>query len=316
MSRSPQLERTTAALAARLRAPSPSLYPRALVRGQVIVEVGRRGLAAMVRSGVIVPLLPGVYVSPERARDHDVRCEAVAVWSKGRALIAGESALHLLDSRFPAPARVRCIGPPTWNARAPDWVHLSRKPLPSFTVWAGGVACLTAEEALLDAWACAPRRRRKEVLYRALWLRIAGPRRLIGAAARRARLPDRRGFDSIMADFVTGATSPTEVMARREVFTGEDLAELEWQVGLVVEGRRRTADALHRRARIVIELDGAAFHSSRPAVDRDRERDTELAAAGWHTVRFSFRDLQRRPEWCRRMLRRTIAARLHGPADT
>ncbi len=155
---------------------------------------------------------------------------------------------------------------------------------------------------MLDAWVRADARDRAAVLYEALWLRIAGPRRLMNAAARLSRLPDRRRFDQIMTDFTTGATSPSEVRARRDVFTGRAFRELEWQVSLVVRGRRRTADALHRRARVVVELDGAAFHTTRRQVARDRERDADFAAEGWLTVRFSFGDLRDRPDWCRRTL--------------
>ncbi|WP_156163641.1 hypothetical protein [Demequina subtropica] len=306
MPRSLELDRRVDQLVARLERRAPG----AMTRSAVLTAVGRRGLENAARRGRIIALLPGVYVAAACADSHAVRCEAVRAWSKGRVLIAGESALHLLDSRYPAPKRVRCLGPPAWNARAPAWVDLTRTGLPRSASSRSGVRCLPAEAALLDAWACAPRWRRKDVLYRALWLRIAGPRRLIDAARRRSRLPDRRMFDGIMGAFTSGATSPTEVMARREVFVGPEFAELEWQVAMVIEGRDRTADALHRRSRTVIECDGEAYHGSRAARRRDRERDTEFGSAGWHTVRFSFQDLSGRPAWCRRMVRLTISARL------
>ena len=38
-----------------------------------------------------------------------------------------------------------------------------------------------------------------------------------------------------------------------------------------------------RTAQLVVECDGAAFHDT----DRDRVRDSEVAAAGWHVRRFT-----------------------------
>src|SRR4029079_2883986 len=49
--------------------------------------------------------------------------------------------------------------------------------------------------------------------------------------------------------------------------------------------------------RIDLEVDGWAHHSSRRAVAADRERDAELAAAGWHVLRFTWHQVTARPSW-------------------
>ena len=298
-------ERALAQLLARLSGP----FEHALRRSAVVKALGRRGLEAAVRDGHLVVLLPGVYVAATRQHEHVVRCAAVVVWSRGRVLISGESALHLKGG-LEAPDRVRCVAPPQWSARVPAWVDLTRRPPPKYSGSAQMVDCVVPEDALLDAWARAVPSRRKSLLYEALWRRVVGPRRLVGAAARRTRLPDRAVFDGIMGEFLAGSTSPSEVMARREVFTGPEFAELEWHVEMMIAGRKRTADGLHRRARLDLELDGEGYHSSRDAVRRDRTRDAEFASEGWLPVRFSFADLRDRPGWCRDMLQRTMARRL------
>lgn len=298
-------ESARAELLARLAGP----FEHALRRDAVVKALGRRGLEAAVRQGELTVLLPGVYVAARRRDEHLVRCAAVVAWSRGRVLISGESALHLRGG-LGAPARVRCVGPTDWSARAPAWVDLTRRALPRYDVLVQMVPCVESEVALLDAWARAAPHRRKDLLYVALWRRVVGPTRLIRAAAALRRLPDRAMFDGIMREFLDGSTSPTEVMARREVFVGPEFADLEWHVEMVIAGRRRTPDAIHRRARVDLELDGEGYHSSRDAVRRDRERDAEFAAAGWQPVRFSFDDLRRRPDWCRQVLLRTIAGRI------
>jgi very-short-patch-repair endonuclease len=54
-------------------------------------------------------------------------------------------------------------------------------------------------------------------------------------------------------------------------------------------------DFLFRGARIVVEVDGAAFHDG--LVDRrhDAERDARLSASGWYVLRFRWDDVVNRP---------------------
>ena len=77
-----------------------------------------------------------------------------------------------------------------------------------------------------------------------------------------------------------------------------------------MEGRPRRPDMLHRRARVVVELDGRRYHSGAEASARDRTRDIEFAAAGFTTLRLGFQDLRDRPEWCRIAVLRAVEARL------
>jgi very-short-patch-repair endonuclease len=47
--------------------------------------------------------------------------------------------------------------------------------------------------------------------------------------------------------------------------------------------------------RLVVEVDGFAFHSSRAAFERDRARDADLQARGYRVIRITWRQLQREP---------------------
>jgi very-short-patch-repair endonuclease len=68
-------------------------------------------------------------------------------------------------------------------------------------------------------------------------------------------------------------------------------------------------DTLWRDARVVVELDGYEFHSSRAAFDRDRARDAELQASGFVVLRFTWRQVKHRPELVIALLARTLALR-------
>jgi very-short-patch-repair endonuclease/predicted transcriptional regulator of viral defense system len=55
-------------------------------------------------------------------------------------------------------------------------------------------------------------------------------------------------------------------------------------------------DALWSDHRVVVEVDGFAFHSSRASFEADRDRDASLTAAGFTVLRVTWRHLVRGPE--------------------
>jgi hypothetical protein len=75
-------------------------------------------------------------------------------------------------------------------------------------------------------------------------------------------------------------------------------------------GRSVRLDAAYPQARVAIELDGAAFHGSREARERDLRRDTALAALGWVVLRFSYARLMADPEGCRREIEAVVLSRM------
>lgn len=45
--------------------------------------------------------------------------------------------------------------------------------------------------------------------------------------------------------------------------------------------------------RLVVEVDGAEFHTSRPSFEEDRRRDAVLSALGYRVLRFSYVQVER-----------------------
>ncbi len=72
-------------------------------------------------------------------------------------------------------------------------------------------------------------------------------------------------------------------------------------VNLIVEGLE--VDAVWPDRRLVVELDGHAYHRTRAAFERDRERDAALQVAGYRVVRFTHRHLNHDPAKAIRTLR-------------
>ena len=68
-------------------------------------------------------------------------------------------------------------------------------------------------------------------------------------------------------------------------------------------------------ARVVVELDGFAYHGTREAFERDRERDAVLQAYGWRVLRVTYRQFDERRAAVGSPLARLLTpARARGPA--
>lgn len=63
------------------------------------------------------------------------------------------------------------------------------------------------------------------------------------------------------------------------------------EVNAVLHGYE--VDCVWRAEKVVVEIDGYAFHGSRAAFERDRRRDAALMSAGFRVVRFSWRQITR-----------------------
>jgi very-short-patch-repair endonuclease len=71
-----------------------------------------------------------------------------------------------------------------------------------------------------------------------------------------------------------------------------ELPAPEVNVQLLVAGEWLECDCVWRRHRLIVELDGRAFHTTAAAFERDRARDRRLQAAGWTVVRVTWRQLR------------------------
>lgn len=282
----------------------------AMTREELVGLIGRRAVDAGLDERRLVRVLPGVFAPADLASDHRVRCHAAALAGRGRLVIAGQSALHLADAQYSAPTKVEALVPAHGYAPSAPWLWTRSVSFITEPPGLRGRVTLPPADAAVDAWARVAPRDRKAVLYDTMWLGLARPAAIAAACDRRLKVPQRAALLEILSEFDEGAQSPGEVMARREVFRHSRYDEFERQVPIVAGGRRRPIDMLHRRAKLAVEIDSDRYHGSPDAVARDQERDVELAALGFMTVRYRYRQLRDRPAWCRDTLDRTVASRL------
>lgn len=148
----------------------------------------------------------------------------------------------------------------------------------------GDVHALRAERALDTALA------RKLVTLPALWRVLVdlAEHGRAGTVLFRTLLEERRD------DYVP---PESELEARLiDLAKRYGLPEPERQVDLGdPDGWIGRVDFLFRAARLVVEVDGAAFHDGLLDRRRDGERDQRLSAAGWTVLRFGWDDVVNRP---------------------
>ena len=62
-------------------------------------------------------------------------------------------------------------------------------------------------------------------------------------------------------------------------------------------------------AKLVVEIDGYTFHSTRRSFERDRRKDRDLQALGYTVLRFTWRELTDEPEAVVAAISRALALR-------
>jgi very-short-patch-repair endonuclease len=272
----------------------------------------RGALEGALRKGTVLRILPDTYVLRAQSSAPEVVGHALCAWWSD-AVVTGELALAIHRGEGRAPRRPMIVVPHHRRSRAPRWIRVRCAYPFREDRLVGGVRVTSPAVAVLDAWRESPARLREDAVYRALWDGLCTAVQIYEAQLAQPRLVDRARLRALLAHFVSGATSPLEVLAKTRVLTGAEFAALEWQPELSVRGRQRFPDALHREARVVIELDGWKFHSRPERRERDRFRDIDFAAEGYIVLHFTMTDLLTRADWVRKSvldaLRAGLAAR-------
>lgn len=159
--------------------------------------------------------------------------------------------------------------------------HRARALWPQDSTLRHGLAVTAPARTLIDLASVVASREVEEAVGRARVARLVTPEGLVAYADAATGHP---GAGLLKAIALQGAGEGfTRSAAERKLIKLVRAARLPMpELNVVLFGRER--DAVWREQRVVVEVDGWAFHSSRSAFERDRLRDGELAAHGWRSV--------------------------------
>jgi very-short-patch-repair endonuclease len=117
----------------------------------------------------------------------------------------------------------------------------------------------------------------------------------------------RRGVESLI-DVVSGVVGGERSAGERRLTELLRAARITgWEANAEIRDGDRligVGDVVFARAKLVVEVDGLAFHVTPERFQRDRQRQNRLVAAGWTVLRFTWRDLTERPSYVVASVRR------------
>jgi very-short-patch-repair endonuclease len=290
---------------------------RGLITRVQLFALGQRRSAidhALVR-GRLRLIHRGVYAVGHRALPPGADQLAAVLAVGAGALLSHRSAAAIwgLTPPHDGDVEVTIVARDAGRRRAGISVHLAASLHPSDADVRDGIPITSAARALLDI---APGLSARE-LERAFDRGLKGgvlTRDAVSATARRARRhPGARRVGELAAPDPRASTETRSESEERflALIRAAELPvpELNVRVG------RFTVDALWRTQRLIVEVDGYAFHSTRWSFESDRERDLELAAIGFRVMRFTWDQIANRPGWVLVKLAQQLAAsRPRGPA--
>lgn len=277
-----------------------------VTRAQLVVAgIGRSAIARALADGRLVSLHRGVYAVGHAALRREAEWLAAVLACGEGAVLSHRSAAAAWEMGADDGERVHVTVVGNGGRRqATLAAHRCRLDAADSTCrW--GLAITTPARTLLDLAEVVPRDELARATERCVLARRFDPRAMEAVISRGA---GRRGLRALRA-----------VLAELELLGGPTRSELERRALRMLRSRGlpRPAvnamvgpyevDLLWPEQRLVVELDGFAFHASPVAFERDRRRDADLQARGFRVLRFTWRQVTREPAW--------VAARISSLLD-
>jgi very-short-patch-repair endonuclease len=267
--------------------------------GQVAVRVRRQRLRLLQRGVYLVGPL-----EVPRARPMS------AVLCCGESAVVGQqSAAELWQTMEPSadPKAVDVIIPPG-DRRLRPGVRIHRIALqPDEVTKLDGIPITTPARTLYDLAGSIAGRDLEQAVAEALARRVTDSARIAALVKRYGHRPAARRLRALMA--AEQGPSLSRSAAEEALLARIRRAQLPRpEMNVRVHGCE--VDLYWRAERLVVEMDGFAFHGSRRSFEADRRRDATLAAAGLRVMRVTWRQLENEPE---ALLVRLAQALLRNP---
>jgi very-short-patch-repair endonuclease len=255
--------------------------------------LSRADVDGLVGAGFLQGVHRGVYRAGPLAGTYAREMAAVLACGPG-AVVGGLSTSELWRPLpWPAPNDVEIITPQrSRGARPGIRVHRVRSLHSADVTIAHGVPVTTPARTLLDLASRISASELERGFARAERAGIVTRNDLLAILRKYPRRPGTPALAALLAATETLAFTRSEAEDRFLTLVRE--AELPApRVNHRVRGFE--VDFLWADARLIVEIDGFAFHASAAAFEYDRRRDAILTAAGYRVVRITWNELTRKP---------------------
>ncbi len=266
------------------------------------VGLSEQAVRRRVRAGHWRRCSAGVYFVADRQFTDAARVRA-AVWGYGRSACAsGLAAAWWLElTRFP-PDLIEVTVPRNSHGRCHSGSRVRRRNLSRLdVVERRGLRVTTLPLTAIEA---AARRGGGPKLMDEALQRHTELRHLWAAHLRNAGRYGSPAARRLLQAADDGTKSAAERLFTR-LLTSSGVSG--WKANQKVIGYE--VDVLFRAAKVVVEVDGFAFHTDPEAFGRDRRKQNDLVLAGYQVLRFTWLDLTEFPERVLALVQRAISAR-------
>lgn len=302
--------------------PVDVLLPHGVARrADVAAATSTSTVGRWLARGELLVVAPGVVALPDRAARWADRARAATLYAN--APLSHLSALTAAGLARPTAGPLHVtVGFERCLRDAPDVrVHRSGRRLA--TIRCEGLEVVEPARSLVDAWswawsavrngrAAAEQPVLRQAVIEAVRTRAVRASEVRRASDRLGRHAGRAQLSALLELVGRGCQSELEVFGVQHVLPRPPAVPAYVQQHRVVlpDGRAAELDVAWPEALVAVELDGAAFHGSREARERDLRRDSALAALGWVVLRFSYERLVGDPDGCRREIEAVVRHRL------
>jgi very-short-patch-repair endonuclease len=258
----------------------------------VALGLGDDAVDGRLARGRLHPLHRGVYAVGHTALKPEGRWMAAVLALGGNAVLSHSTAARAWDLRPSAGAiHVTVPGDAGRKRRTGLRVHRSRTLTPQDTTTHRGIPITTAARTIIDLARTLEGRPLEHALD------LADQRQLIDFGEFRRR-PIPPSLQAVLSLYTAGATPTRSEMEERFLELCHNHGISRPEVNTRIEGIE--VDFAWPDQRLIVEVDGYAYHRSPTAFESDRERDVELVLAGWRVLRFTWTQVTTRPRWVAR----------------
>ena len=264
-----------------------------VARAQVVeLGLGRHGIRHRVLTGRLFELHRGVYAVGHGTVSREGRWMAAVLACGAGAVLSHRSAAELWGLRATRRTRVEVTVARALRARPGLQIH-RRGVAEDEATEQDGIPVTTVPRTLVDLATVMRPADVRRAAEQAETLRLTDPLSLDAVVRRHSGRPGIRRVAEIADEGIAPTITRSELERRfLTVLEEHGIPAPEMNAALRIGDRWIEADCVWRGPRLIVELDGHAFHSTRAAFERDRERDRLLQAAGWRVIRLTWRQLR------------------------
>lgn len=283
-------------------------------------QLRRLGLSAnaianRVKRGRLHPLHRSTYAVGHSVLGPEGRWMAATLAVGEDAVLSHASAAALWGLRPTHRRDIDVTTPRSAHGRAGIRVHRSRTLVPDEVTSLRGIPTTSVPRTLLDLAESDSRRVVEQALDGSEVLRVLDLATLQVVLDRHPKRPGAAVLGEVLAVHAIGTTITRSELEERflALCRDADLPPPELNVAVTLEGGEvATVDALWRAARVVVETDGRAVHSTPERFERDRWRDAQLQRSGFAVIRLTWRRVVDEGPAVARTVGELLAARTPG----